>query len=233
MFVATGAAIFSPSANGQLAANFTADKTQGCSPLLVRFSDLTTGTPTTWLWDLGNGITSTQQNPTSFYFNPGVYNIKLVARKPGVADSIIKSQFITVYSSPNISFFASDTIGCVPFTIQYNNLSTAGSGTISSWQWDLGDGMISNQQNPQHTYTLEGNFSITLKATNSFGCVKTINKPAYVNVRDEMVAAFSHTGGVECRSPVTVNFQNNSAGNGTINYQWKFGDGTTSTTQNP
>ena len=63
----------------QLAADFKATPTSGCSPLLVRFSDKSTGNPTSWKWDLGNGTISFLRNPSVTYFNPGKYSIKLSA----------------------------------------------------------------------------------------------------------------------------------------------------------
>ncbi len=213
----------------QISANFDADKTQGCSPVLVRFFDRSTGGPTSWFWDLGNGITSTQQNPTSFYFNPGVYNVKLVVRKPGAVDSIVKSQFITVYFSPAIAFTANDTVGCVPMVVQFSNQTIAGSGTISNWNWDVGDGTTYNLQSPIHTYNVAGTFTVTLQATNSFGCVKTISKTNYITVRERITANFNFAGGTVCRAPATIAFTNTSSSNTPLTYQWNFGDGTTST----
>src|SRR5215212_4717445 len=81
----------------QLSANFSATPTAGCSPLVVRFSDLSTGNPTQWRWDLGNGTISFLQNPSVTYFNPGQYNVKLVIQNALGKDSIIKNQFITIY----------------------------------------------------------------------------------------------------------------------------------------
>ncbi|MFI5185580.1 MAG: PKD domain-containing protein, partial [Chitinophagales bacterium] len=61
-------------------ANFTASATSGCSPLKVTFSDQSTGNPTSWDWDFGNGQLSTVQNPTVSYAQPGTYTVTLVVK---------------------------------------------------------------------------------------------------------------------------------------------------------
>ena len=73
----------------QPTANFSANPTAGCAPLVVNFSDLSTGNPTSWRWDLGNGTTSLLQNPSVTYFNPGQYTVRLIVqkcRRPRYAD---------------------------------------------------------------------------------------------------------------------------------------------------
>src|SRR5215212_2310045 len=135
-------------ASAQLTANFSASPLSGCSPLIVNFSDLSTGNPTQWRWDLGNGVISTLKNPSATYFNPGTYNIKLVVRNAAGADSITRNQYITVHGNPTVDFMASDTTGCFPLPVHFTDQSTAGSGTVSNWQWDFGDGYLSSQQSP-------------------------------------------------------------------------------------
>src|SRR4051812_49113079 len=81
----------------QLHPDFTATPLSGCSPVVVRFTDLSTGNPTQWKWDLGNGTISFLQNPSVTYFNPGQYTIKLVIRNASGRDSITRQQYITVY----------------------------------------------------------------------------------------------------------------------------------------
>src|SRR3954471_5154870 len=98
----------------QLSAAFTASPGSGCSPIVVQFTDQSTGNPLQWKWDLGNGVISFLQNPSTTYFNGGTYNIKLVVRNADGADSIMQNQLITVYPNPVVDFTASDTSGCFP-----------------------------------------------------------------------------------------------------------------------
>lgn len=81
----------------QLVADFTGNPLSGCAPLIVHFTDQSQGNPTQWKWYLGNSTISFLQNPSATYFNPGTYNIKLVIQNAaGTADSITKTQFVTV-----------------------------------------------------------------------------------------------------------------------------------------
>ena len=134
----------------QLKASFTATPLSGCSPLVVYFSDQSTGNPSSWRWDLGNGVISTLQNPSATYFNPGNYTIKLTVKNASGTDSVVKQQYITVYANPIADFTSPDTIGCFPKAAQFTDKSLAGSGNINKWEWDFGDGTISADQHSSH-----------------------------------------------------------------------------------
>ena len=96
------------SVNAHLKANFNANPTSGCAPLVVQFSDSSSGNPSSWKWDLGNGTNSVLQNPSVAYFDPGTYTVKLLVKNAYGIDSVAKTSFITVYSSPEINFGASE-----------------------------------------------------------------------------------------------------------------------------
>jgi gliding motility-associated-like protein len=214
-------------------ANFTANNTSGCAPVVVQFQDLSTGSPTSWKWDLGNGVTSTQQNPSATYFTPGTYNVKLVVTNAAGKDSITKNNFVTVSAAPNVNFKVSDSLGCFPLRVQFTDLSTPGSGIDTAWQWDFGDGTFSNLQNPNHTYTVAGNFTIILQVKNSAGCQKTLAKPNLINVQNGVKANFTFVNNSGCTPPAIVNFNNTSTGSGVLTYLWNFGDNTSSILQSP
>ena len=218
----------------QLSANFTASPLSGCAPLVVNFTDQSTGNPISWRWDLGNGTTSFNQNPSGTYFNPGQYNVKLViGNAAGTADSITKMQYITVYSQPTVAFTGNPLSGCYPLPVQFTDQSVAGSGSINLWQWDFGDGASSGSQSPAHTYTTSGNFNVTLRVTNTLGCITVLTKNQYITVNEKPHADFSNTNPVSCSPPATINFTNLSTGTGALNYQWSFGDGGSSTSTSP
>lgn len=221
------------SAKAQLSADFTATPTSGCAPMVVRFTDLSTGNPTQWRWDLGNGTISFLQNPSVTYFNPGLYNIKLVVRRPNQADSIVKTQYIRVNAKPTVQFTASPLVGCYPLPVQFTDQSIAGSGTITLWQWDFGDGFSSSQQNPTHIYNAAGNYNVTLRIRNSNDCFTTLTKTSYVRISAGVLANFTAGMPSNCGAPANVTFQNLSSGTGALTYHWDFGDGDTSTAQHP
>ena len=151
----------------------------------------------------------------------------------GDSNVIIKPQFITVYAAPNVAFTGTPLTGCFPLPVNFTDQSTPGSGTIIMWQWDFGDGASSNLPNPSHTYTGAGNYNVTLRLTNSFGCAKVLSKPQYVKISSGVHADFSNTTPASCNPPVNINFQNLSTGTGVLSYQWSFGDGGTSALTNP
>lgn len=227
-------AVLSFSSKAQLTANFSATPLSGCAPMVVNFTDLSTGSPAQWRWDLGNGTTSFNQNPSGTYFNPGQYTVKLViTNAAGTSDSITKTQYITIYSQPTVAFTGIPLAGCFPLTVQFTDQSIAGSGSINFWQWDFGDGASSALQNPVHTYAISGNYNVTLRVSNSLGCITVLTKVQYIQVNPGAHADFSNTNPVSCNPPATINFQNLSTGPGTLNYQWSFGDGGSSVLTNP
>lgn len=224
---------FSHESKAQLSAQFSATPVEGCAPLVVTFNDQSTGNPSKWKWDLGNSTISFLQNPTATYFNPGTYSVKLVVENAGGIDSIIKLQYITIHAAPVVSFTANNTSGCLPLAVQFTNNAVAGSGTISSYLWDFGDGHTSTEANPLHVYTSAGNFNVSLIITNSKGCSRTFYQTNYIRVFAVPQSAFSIENPAGCTAPHTVNFQNQSTGNGPLTYWWDFGDGNSSTLVNP
>lgn len=217
----------------QPVANFFGNPISGCAPLVVQFTDQSTGSPTSWSWNLGNATSSNLQNPAATYFTPGTYTVSLTVSNAQGSNSITKVQYITVYDTPSVNINAVVRAGCKPLTVDFTDLSVSNGGTIVSWQWDFGDGNISNQQNPSHTYVSGGSFSVSLRVTTSNGCSKTRVFPAYINVDNGVVANFSNSTPTTCSPPIAVSFQDLSLGQGPFTYQWDFGDGGSSTLPNP
>lgn len=223
-------------AEAQLTADFTANVTSGCEPLVVNFTDLSTGgtiTSREWIFGYGGNI-SNNNNPTpsAAYPAPGTYTVTLIISDGTQTASITKPNYITVHAKPTPSFSVSPSSGCAPLAVNFNNSSTAGSGTITAYQWDFDDGSsFSSSTNPNHTYISAGNFSPTLKVTNSFGCTKTAGQGT-VNVSSGPTAAFTSGTNQACDPPLTVSFSNQSTGVGPMSYAWDL-DITTSSAQSP
>ncbi|HUM64867.1 MAG TPA: PKD domain-containing protein, partial [Chitinophagaceae bacterium] len=214
-------------------ANFSANTRSGCVPLTVRFSDISTGNPTDWNWEFSNGTLSSVKDPTVTFSAPGVYSVKLVVRNANGIDQIERIDYITVYPSPIANFSANITLGCVPVKVDFTDRSTSSEGNITSWEWDFGDGGTSTQQNPSHTYTNTGFYTVTLVVTSSNGCKRTISRGRFIRVVDGVSTDFNFTLSRSCTAPVIVNFRNQSSGPGNISYSWTFGNGQTSTDRNP
>jgi gliding motility-associated-like protein len=241
VYLITALALISFLSKAQLVANFSATPVSGCAPLIVNFSDQSTGSPTTWNWVIKNAagvtlLTSPLPNPSSTFFDPGLYSVTLtITNAAGQTANIVKTNYISVFNVPTVNFTATPPLsGCIPFTVSFTDNSTPGDGTITAWHWDFGDGNSDNIPNPSHTYLSAGPKNVTLTITNSSGCSKTLTKPNYINVSAIPVVQFTNSLPVGCSSPQTISFQNQSTGTGALTYLWNFGDGSaTSTLENP
>ena len=219
----------------QVHADFTANVTKGCVPLVVNFINQSTGSGNlTYLWDFGNGNTSNLQNPVANYINPGTYTVKLIVTNGTDYDTIIKPNYIKVFKNPQANFTVGPpNYGCVPFTINFTSNCILGDAPINSYVWDFGNGTNSNLQNPSATYTQVGYYNVSLLVTDTNGCKGNITIPNAVIASSKPTVSFTADYTSSCTAPFTVNFINQSSGMGSLTYLWRFGDGTTSTAQNP
>lgn len=147
-------------------ADFSGEPTSGCAPLEVDFTDESTGDPTSWLWDFGDGQTSTDQNPTHIYDDPGSYTVSLTATNSVGSDTKTKTDYITVGSEPGAAFSADPVEGCPPLEVSFTDES---SGYPDSWQWDFGDGGSSSESDPNYTYEEPGTYTVSLTVSNACG----------------------------------------------------------------
>ncbi len=235
-FVSVLCILLSINSYAQPTANFTANTTAGCAPLVVHFTDLSTGNPTSWSWNFGNSNPTvvTGQNPSWSFFNPGQYTVTLTVTNASGSNTVTMTQYITVYAKPTINFSATPNAGCPPLNAVFTNLSTAGSGTIASLQWGFGDGGSSTSPTPSHIYNNTGSYNISLMVTNSFGCRAALTIDSLINITTKPNAAFTIGSTANCGAPLNVSFTNQSTGTGTLTYLWDFGDGTPrSTLENP
>jgi len=217
----------------QPAAAFSASPLTGCAPLVVNFTDNSDGSPTAWDWDLGNGTLSALKNPSTTYINPGTYTVTLTVTNATGTGTITRTSFITVYDKPSVNFTVDDSASCIPFVSAFTDLSSTTYGSITAWEWDFDDGSRSNEQNPAHSFTETGNYNVSLKATNDAGCFNIVNKLAYIKAADPLTVSFGFSQPALCKPPETITFTNNSQGPGPVNYLWNFGDGNSSTANNP
>lgn len=214
-------------------AAFTGTPLTGCAPLVVTFKDQSTGNPKFWNWDFGNGQLSNIQNPVVVFSQPGIYSVTLVVKNGSGTHGITKTNYITVNPSPQADFTANITTGCTPVNIQFTDLSKDPAGSITTYDWDFGDGTKSTAKNPIKTYSVNGFYSVSLTVTSSTGCRSSVGKSRYIRIVSGVKADFNNTVNGNCRPPFTANFSNQSAGPGSLTYAWDFGNGMTSTLRNP
>lgn len=149
---------------GTVVAAFSANSTAGSAPLIVQFTDTSTGNPNEWYWNFGDNTTSGVQNPTHTFTTPGFYTVRLTASTTDDSDTTTRT--ITVVGPPTANFSASTTSGIIPLEVQFTDHST---GTPASWSWDFGDGTNATAQNPSHTYTTAGTYTVILTVSNAAG----------------------------------------------------------------
>lgn len=208
--------------------DFSVGDSSGCFPFVANFTDESINA-TSWEWNFGDGVTSSTPNPAHTYTDPGSYHVELkVENVLGCRDSVIRYDYITAWG-PDISFEVVDPSDCAPFNIQFFN-NTTSLAPIVNWEWDLGEGIISNEQAPQYLYTTAGYFDISLTATDSLGCMASDTLEDYILITDP-IADFLVEDTLNCPGN-TVAFTNMSQGIG-LTYLWEFGDGGTSTAENP
>jgi len=193
-----------------------ADFTDTGDPI-VNFTDASSGFPATWNWDFGDGNISTEQNPVNAYTENGIYNTCLTVTNITGSNTICQDVNISTYVDANAAFvFSGDP------TVLFTDNSI---GSDLTWYWDFNDGTTSTEQNPEHTFLINGDYSVCLTANNIFSTstvCQTVTIAAYIPLNSN----FSFTG-----NP-SVAFNDLSTG-GASEWFWDFGDGNNSTEQNP
>lgn len=206
-------------------ANFSALPLTGCAPLTVQFQDLSQYA-TTVTYDFGDASFSTLRNPSHTYTGMGTYTVIQTLTQNGFStDTMKKVNYITVSEPVPKADFEVDTMTCAPASITVSNTSIGGI----VFNWDFGNGDISVLPNPDPViYNTPGEYSIRLIAFNTAGCSDTIIKRIKIVERPQ--ASFTLNSKKGC-IPFTLSPNNSSLQGKT--YEWDFGDGTVSTTQNP
>ncbi|OFX22088.1 MAG: hypothetical protein A2033_14385 [Bacteroidetes bacterium GWA2_31_9] len=172
-------------------ADFTGTPTTILPEQSVQFTDQTMNAPTAWSWDFlgGTPSTSSLQNPSIIYSNPGTYDVTLTATNPYGNNAITKTSYINVVAqAPVVDFIGTPTAintgGSVAFTDQSTN-------TPTSWLWTFSGGTpaSSTLQNPTVVYNSNGVYDVSLSATNTYGS-NSSTKSSYITVNSP-----SNTGG--------------------------------------
>src|SRR4030095_10903719 len=201
-------------------ASFTINQpASGCVPYDVQFINNSTNA-TSYYWSFGDGTNDSQANPLHTFTAAGTYTVSLNANNRGCRNTLSFSNYITVNEATANFSFTPDS-ACIPIPVTFTDLSN----NPVSWSWDFGDGTFSVLQNPVHNYTTNPTGPITLIMTDNNGCVDTLTQPNVVGVFPDITLSSNDV----CRFEA-VNF---STTLNAASYLWNFGDGTTSTLQNP
>ncbi|HEX6426692.1 MAG TPA: PKD domain-containing protein, partial [Niastella sp.] len=199
-----------------------------CQNTTVSFVNDGSIAPTKTLWDFGNGQQSTNVNGSTIYSTPGDHTVKVFNTYSACKDSAIK----TVYVRPGstIDFTATNSVACKPpLSVTFQDVSATPN---TKWEWDFGDGSTGTGSPTNHLYNAANKYNVTATFTDASGCEGKITKPSVVIIEPPTVKINTVPDG-GC-VPFTYNpTATVTAVDGIASYLWDFGDGTTSTLQNP
>jgi PKD repeat protein len=151
----------------------------GCEPHTVQFRNNSVYGES-YLWEFGDGTSSTEFEPEHTYREYGIYNVKLTVTGQGGTEVAYRQ--VEVYRMPEVDFtVAPDLVQLPADEIKLFNLSRYGDTYI----WDFGDGTTSNEENPRHLYQRIGQYDISLEVITEDGCTDQLVKPAIVTVEGE------------------------------------------------
>lgn len=158
--------------------NFTADSIicQMDSIHYQLFSTIGNNTSIEWFFEGGFPSTSTQANPSIYYPDTGNFDVQLILREDGCADTLTRANFIQIKAAPIANFGITMPDSCAPVLVQFSDSSTNAQGSISSWSWDLDNNQTANSQDTSFFYTQIDSFLIQLIVENNFGCKDTLQQ---------------------------------------------------------
>ena len=207
-------------------ARFTQDSLEVIAGEFLQFADQSLNSPSSLLWEFGDGSTGQGANVTKTWDVPGTYTVTLTVTNEAGEDNIAKT--VTVLpvpvDPPVASFQASAASVSVGELVRFTDTST---GDPTEWSWNFDDGppaADSSAENPVHAFTTPGTYEVELTATNEGGFT-TFSQT--IVVADPPIASFTRT-----IDELTVAFEDESV-NDPNEWLWRFGDGTTSTAQSP
>ncbi len=180
-----------------------------------------------YLWDFGDGTTSTEAFPEHAYQDTGFFPVSLIiSNNCGATDTMYNGLTISGSNTPYPWFDMDNYQPCVNDTIHFHYNNNGNRTNSYLFYWDFDDGTTSTERNPAHIFTQTGNLSVKLIVTNGCGSDSsfqqiTVNGPS-VNFHADNTIAFPGTD---------IHFINTTS-NASF-YLWDFGDGTTSTQNNP
>ncbi len=198
-----------------------------CSNGQVIFTDASSsqGNPISiYFWDFGDGGNSTEANPIYTYTSEGNHSVTLISGSSDICSDTINMQVYLQSITANFSFVNKCTYDSIPFT----NLSNANGDTITSYSWSFGDGNYNTEESPKHKYLISNNYDVQLIIESNSGCSDTIVKTAEAYPVPSASFDYYSEEYIEGNS---IEFTDYSTGDET--WQWNFGDGITSSIQNP
>ena len=212
----------------------------GCIPLLVNFTD-TIGNAVTYVWHFGDGspdVTTTVPSTNHLYTNTGVYQIRLISIDPNSCNGQDTSYTVirAADDSAHVAFTDFKIPPCTDLTYQFNNTSVPAPGanpfTDTSFTWKFGDNTPAVQAgtgSETHAYAAAGIYTVQLILTDTNYCNAPDTVAINLHVAANVKAQFSAPA-TGC-APDSVQFTDQSVGG--MQWNWTFGDGSSSTDESP
>ncbi|MFN3939481.1 MAG: PKD domain-containing protein, partial [Chitinophagales bacterium] len=199
-----------------------------CEDFTVNFDNFSIGADN-YLWNFGDGTTSTSTEVTHIYADTGAYTVTLIAN-PGFVCADTATVDVWIYNVVTADF--DYTVGCSNASALFMDASVSTqAGDIVNWSWNFGDGGTSSVENPTYAYAVGGDYSVSLQVTTDKGCSASITQNVSVLTGPEAEFDFEDV----CQN-ISAEFSNLTtipAGASISAYNWNFGDGNTSTSENP
>jgi len=191
------------------------------------FFDTGTGTID---WDFGDGgATSTEDDPSYTYSEPGQYLVTIVAEDSSGCSTTLERE-INYFPIPVQIEASVDTFfGCPPFTVTFDNL-TEPLGPRYLIEWDFGDGETAMGDLTSHVYQEAGDYDISLRITSPIGCVDSAVLPTGIEIAPAPVAAYDITSD-PCDGTALELLNQSTADVPIVSYEWNLGDGTSRSTE--
>jgi PKD repeat protein len=224
---------------GDPVAGFTFAPSNPLNGQAINFTDTSTddGSIVAWSWDFGDGNTATVQNPDHAFDAPGEYTVILtVTDDEGRTNEAVMVVNVLVDPDPIASFTATPGDSTVGQPIQFDASGSVDyDGTITSYDWDFGDGNTGWGVNPSHAYSEVGSYTVILTVTDDEGRTNEAVMVVNVLVDPDPIASFTATpGDSTVGQPIQFDASGSVDYDGTItSYEWDFGDGNTGSGVNP
>lgn len=186
-----------------------------------------------WYWDFGDGNDSLNQNPTHVYSVDGTYNVSLKVTDDEGISSKMDIKIKIKNSLPEVKFDYTLTKPRTLSNITFKDKSHDSDGNIIDIEWNFGDGRISNDSRPIHSYEENGRYNVSLTVTDDDGQSSTAFKT--INVRNRCPLADFNVSENRYESGDEVKFFDDSddIDGKIVEWHWNFGDGNYSSIKNP
>ncbi len=191
---------------------------------VFQFQNASTGA-TTYVWSFGDGTQSSEASPVHTFSDPGNFTVSLTAEGDCGEDEYSQQVTVVLGFIPQADFYAPTPAGCAPLAVQFQNQSAGANITSFFWEFEAGNPPNSTDENPLVTYSQPGTYDVSLTVENDLG-EHTLLKAGYVTVFEAPQANFYFSV-----DGYIATFFN--ASSGASGYFWLFGDGNSSSEQNP